>query len=109
MLVLQQLNRPVHLALLLFFTHSSLPSSIWPEFRGPTGQGTVSSEKLPLKWSDTENVRWKTPIHGRAWSSPVLDENQIWLSTANEKGTELSALCVDPESGNVVHDMKLFK
>jgi outer membrane protein assembly factor BamB len=80
----------------------------WPEFRGPSGQGAVDATSLPLKWSETENVRWKTAIHGRAWSSPVLDDRQIWLSTANPKGTELSALCVDPASGAIIRDLKLF-
>ena len=88
---------------------TSADASVWPEFRGPSGQGAVTGKSLPLKWSDTENVRWKTPIHGRAWSSPVLDDKQIWLSSANEKGTELFAICVDPETGNVLRDLKLFE
>lgn len=79
----------------------------WPEFRGPTGQGHAQGD-LPLQWSESNRVAWKTPIHGRAWSSPVSDGERIWLSTANEKGTELSALCVDFETGKVVHDLKLF-
>src|SRR5688572_22179496 len=79
----------------------SLHSAAWPEFRGPSGQGAVAAKSLPLKWSETENVRWKTPIHGRAWSSPVLDDKQIWLSTANQKGTELSAICVNPDDGKI--------
>src|SRR5688572_19148115 len=96
------------IALAALFICATGFSSTWPEFRGPSGQGAVESELLPLKWSETENVRWKTPTHGRAWSSPVLDEKQIWLTTANEKGTELSVLCVDPDSGKILRDMKVF-
>lgn len=95
-----------------FFSASLLASradSAWPEFRGPSHQGAVEAKSLPLKWSDgSQNIRWQTEIHGRAWSSPVLDEKQIWLSSANEKGTELFAICVDPESGKVIRDLKLF-
>ncbi|HEV8541399.1 MAG TPA: PQQ-binding-like beta-propeller repeat protein [Verrucomicrobiae bacterium] len=80
----------------------------WPEFRGPTGQGMVAAKSLPLNWTEETNVRWKTAIHGRAWSSPVIDGNRIWLSSANEKGTELFALCVDAEKGKIIHDLKLF-
>ncbi len=80
----------------------------WPEFRGPSGQGAVEAKSLPLNWSEKEHVRWTTPIHGRAWSSPVLDEKQIWLSSANEKGTELFALCIDPNTGEIIRDFKLF-
>ena len=79
-------------------------NSTWPEFRGPTGQGIVPGDaKLPLEWSEEKNIRWKTPIHGRAWSSPVSDGKRIWLSTATTNGMELSAVCVDFESGKVVH------
>jgi outer membrane protein assembly factor BamB len=80
----------------------------WPEFRGPRGDGTSTSTGLPLKWSETENVKWKTPIHGKAWSSPVVWSGQIWFTTATEDGRELSVLCVDKESGKVIRDQKLF-
>lgn len=87
----------------------SIWGSTWPEFRGPSGQGLVESSSLPLEWGEGKHVRWETAVHGRAWSSPVIMENQIWLSSANEKGTELFAICVDAESGNIVKDIKLFE
>ena len=86
-----------------------LADNEWPQFRGPTGNGFVSSGDLPLSWSETENVRWKTPIHGRAWSSPVIWGNQIWLTTATEDGRELYAVCVDRQSGRMIRDLKLFE
>lgn len=64
---------------------------------------------LPLKWSETENVRWKTPIHGKAWSSPVVWGEQIWLTTATEDGRELFAVAVDRATGRILHDLKLFE
>lgn len=80
----------------------------WPEFRGPRGDGSSRAHELPLHWSETNQVKWKTPIHGRAWSSPVIWDQQIWLTTATEDGTQLSALCLDRESGKIIHDLKLF-
>jgi outer membrane protein assembly factor BamB len=80
----------------------------WPQFRGPTGQGTSDAKGLPLNWSESENIVWKTPIHGRAWSSPVILNDRIWLTTATEDGKELSAICVDADTGKLVHDLKLF-
>lgn len=80
----------------------------WPRFRGPTGQGISDSKNLPLNWSDTKNVVWKTPIHGRAWSSPVVMGKQIWLSTASPDGRELSAICVNLDDGKILIDEKLF-
>lgn len=80
----------------------------WPQFRGPTGQGISDAKSLPLTWSETQNVKWKTAIHGRAWSSPVIWKNQIWLSSATDEGNELSVLCVDKETGKILLDKVLF-
>ena len=80
----------------------------WPQFRGPTGQGVSDAAGLPVKWGETENVAWKTAIHGKAWSSPVVWGDQVWLTTATEDGRHLSVLCVDKNSGKVLHDLKLF-
>ncbi len=81
----------------------------WPEFRGPRGDGTSTSTGLPLTWSETNQVAWKTPIHGRAWSSPVIWGRQVWVTTATEDGRELGVVCLDKDSGAVVHDVKLFE
>jgi outer membrane protein assembly factor BamB len=93
---------------------SSTLRADWPEFRGPFGNGHVAEANngapvgLPLTWSETENVRWKTPIPHRGWSTPVVMNGQIWLSTATEDGHEFYAICVDADSGQVVHNKKLF-
>jgi outer membrane protein assembly factor BamB len=79
----------------------------WPQFRGPDGMGTASGD-LALTWAEDTNVRWKTAIHGRAWSSPIVLGNQIWMTTASEDGRELYGLAIDRESGKIVHDLKLF-
>ncbi len=81
----------------------------WPEFRGPTGDGHTDATGLPVKFGDGDHAKWKTPIHGKAWSSPVIWGSQIWLTTANEEGTELSAVCVDKETGKIVRDDILFR
>lgn len=80
----------------------------WPQYRGPDGDGHSTAKGLPLTWSETNNVKWKTPIHGRAWSSPVIWGNQIWLNTATEDGRDLFAVCVNRDTGKVIHDLKLF-
>jgi len=94
----------------VFFSVTSVfAGSQWPQFRGPTGDGHSEARGLPLTWSEQKNVKWKTPIHGRAWSSPVIWGNQVWLTTATEDGKELFALCVDRENGRIVRDLKLFE
>lgn len=80
----------------------------WPQFRGPTGQGVSNATALPVTWSETENVKWKTAIHGKAWSSPVVLGDQLWITTATEDGTDLFAIAVDRATGKIIHDLKLF-
>lgn len=80
----------------------------WNQFRGPNGDGKSVAKNLPVEFSETKNMRWKTPIHDEGWSSPVVWGNQIWLTTGREDGLELFAICVDLESGKVIHDIKVF-
>lgn len=87
---------------------SALAGETWPQFRGPGGDGQADDAALPLTWSETNHIRWKTPIHDRGWASPVIWSNQIWLATATKDGHRLYAVCVDRESGAVVRDLKLF-
>jgi outer membrane protein assembly factor BamB len=95
-------------AALIGLLGASALNAQWPQFRGPDGLGTIPAKTLPLTWGEGKNVRWKTAIHGRAWSSPVVLGNQIWLTTATEDGRDLSAVALDRESGKVLHDLKLF-
>ncbi len=80
----------------------------WPQFRGPQGDGQADNQSLPLAWDEQTNITWKTPIHGRGWSSPVILGNQIWLTTATADGKQMFALCVDRTTGEIIHDVKLF-
>ena len=83
-------------------------SAQWPQFRGPEGTGHSASTDLPLTWAEGKNVRWKTAVHGRAWSSPVILGNQVWMTTATPDGRELFAVALDRDSGKIVFDLKLF-
>ena len=94
--------------LLLLAMAGALPlHAQWPQFRGQ-GSAGVSAEHLPVTWSESRNVRWKTAIHGRAWSSPVVLGHQVWVSTATPDGRRLAAVAVDRASGRVLHDLELF-
>ncbi|HSI36581.1 MAG: PQQ-binding-like beta-propeller repeat protein [Phycisphaerae bacterium] len=86
----------------------ALADDNWPQFRGPTGQGLTDSQNLPTTWAEDKNVKWKAPIKGRGWSSPVVWGNQVWITTADDAGRDLFVLCFDKETGKVVHDVKLF-
>src|SRR5438093_6245618 len=67
----------------------------WPGFRGPTGQGHSKEKGLPIHWSAESNVLWKTAIPGDGWSSPIVWENRVFVSTATESGTKCRVLCLD--------------
>jgi outer membrane protein assembly factor BamB len=106
----------------------------WPQWRGPEGQGhaAATAHDLPITWSEAANVAWKTPLAGRGWSSPVLDDEHVWLTAAIEteandaekaeaqassknkqpvevvRSVTMHTLAVDRESGRIVHDVELF-
>lgn len=44
----------------------------WPQFRGGAGNGISSERNLPVKWSATENLKWKTKLPGPGHSSPIV-------------------------------------
>ncbi len=80
----------------------------WNQFRGPTGDGKATSSGLPVEWSESKNVVWKTAVPGKAWSSPVVWGDQVWMTNATEDGKRLSAVAVDARDGKIVHDITVF-
>lgn len=96
------------LSFVLFFL-AAPPADVWSEYRGPTGDGIAhASAKPPVKFGESESLKWKMPVHGNGWSSPVVWGNQVWVTTATETGTEYFALSFDRSTGKVIHDLKLF-
>lgn len=81
----------------------------WPQFRGLNGQGRSAEVGLPLKWTATENIAWRTPVPGESWSSPVIWEDRVFLTTATEDGTSCRVLAIDRKSGTVLWDREVFR
>jgi outer membrane protein assembly factor BamB len=81
----------------------------WPEFRGPSGQGHSDERNLPLTWSETSNVKWKAALPGKGWSSPAIQGDRIWLTTATEDGKSLRVICVDRNTGNIRQNIEVFR
>jgi len=102
------------LSAVLLLSAAAATAGDWPQFRGPWGNGHVSAPGdttpagLPLRWSETENVKWKTAIPHRGWSTPVVMGGQVWLTTATLDGHDFFAICVDAESGQIRFNEKLF-
>jgi outer membrane protein assembly factor BamB len=96
------------LGLTALTAHSTAAGENWPDFRGPTMDGRSDATQAPLSWSETENVRWKTAVPGVGHSTPVIWGRQIWLTTATRDGKTMSALCIDPETGEVTAQIKVL-
>ncbi len=105
----------------------------WPEWRGPGGQGHASPEarNLPVQWAADTHVAWRCDLPGRGWSSPLIDGDRIWLTTAIEtearpedvqrrlksntgdqpltllEKVEFMALCVDRRNGKLLRTVPL--
>jgi outer membrane protein assembly factor BamB len=79
----------------------------WTHFRGSSSSGLAESENIPLKWDDSA-IKWKREIHDKGYSSPVVFENQIWVTTAKDDGKELYAVCLDFITGEIIFDIKVF-
>lgn len=75
-------------------------STDWPWWRGPLRNGEAAADQhVPLHWSETENVVWKSPIPGRGHSSPTIVGDQIFLLTAEDDRDVQSVLCYQRSSG----------
>jgi outer membrane protein assembly factor BamB len=79
----------------------------WTHFRGSKLNGIAANEKIPLKWDDS-TIKWKTTIHDKGYSSPVVYGNQVWVTTATADGKELYAVCLDYETGKIIYDIRVF-
>ncbi len=65
---------------------SAEPTAQWPQFRGPDARGVAEGDGLPVHWSASENVAWKTDIPGRGWSSPIVYGDRVFLTTVVNTG-----------------------
>jgi outer membrane protein assembly factor BamB len=93
----------------LLMVSASLRAEEWPQWRGPRGDGTSIETHIPIHWSSTENVRWKTPIPGKGHSSPVVWGDRIFLTTCLEGQEQRVLLCLDRRNGNVLWQREVLK
>ena len=93
----------------LFILLLTLVDGQWFQFRGPKADGHVVGTTTPNEWSDSKNVVWKVPVAGLGWSSPVIVDNRIYLTTAVNQGEGLSlrVLCLDEKTGETIWDKEV--
>ena len=61
----------------------------WPRWRGPSGQGIVSTGNYPDRWTAIDNVLWRTSLSGRGNSSPIVWDDYIILTSGRDAGQRL--------------------
>jgi len=98
----------VGIVIALFLQTAVFSSETWPQFRGPSGQGTTQQTDLPKVWNQNEGIVWKTMLPGIGHSSPVHDGSVIWLTTAEKDGASMSAMALDAASGRILHQLTIF-
>lgn len=81
----------------------------WPQFRGPSGQGESTEKNLPLKWSATDNIAWKTEIPGWGHSSPIVWQDHVFITATSKDGVSCHAICLDRKTGKILWDKELFQ
>ncbi len=81
----------------------------WNQFRGPDGDGDARDADLPLTFGENQHVVWKTPMSGKAWSSPVVQDGTIWMTNALLDGKKMWAVCLDFETGKKLHEILVFE
>ncbi|HWB03192.1 MAG TPA: PQQ-binding-like beta-propeller repeat protein [Verrucomicrobiales bacterium] len=88
--------------------HAPAAEEIWNQFRGPKADGHSTATNLPTEWDDTKNVKWKTPIPNKGWSTPLVSATQVWLTAATPTGHDYFVYCLDRATGEIKHQAKLF-
>jgi outer membrane protein assembly factor BamB len=83
---------------------SDTPSSPahWAQWRGPSGQGYADDPRVPLTWSEKQNLVWKTKLPGSGNSTPIVWGDRIFLTAASHDGRTRSVICVKASDGKVL-------
>ncbi|MBN2312429.1 MAG: PQQ-binding-like beta-propeller repeat protein [Sedimentisphaerales bacterium] len=102
----------------VFFSIQNVQAENWFQFRGPNGWGISDVKNLPVTWSETENVAWKTAMPGYGASSPIALDGKLYVTCYSGYGMgrnqgrmedlTLHVVCVDSQTGTILWD-KHFK
>ena len=101
--------------LLILLAAGSALGADWPRFRGADGSGSSEERGLPLRWSSTQNIVWKTEMPGAGASSPITWGDRIFLTCYSGYGLDQSdpgnqadlqrhLLCLNRADGKIVWD-----
>ena len=81
----------------------------WPFFRGPSSQGVTTETNLPLTWSKTDHLAWSTDVPGTGWSSPIVWDNRVFVTSTLENGASCHVICLDRDTGKILWDKEALR
>src|SRR5580765_5866465 len=92
------------LRLLLFYvwTAAAALGANWPAWRGPEANGVTSEQNLPSEWSDSKNIRWKTPLPDRGNSTPIVWGNRVFITQAIDMENRRTVMSFDRADGKLL-------
>lgn len=95
--------------LLLINAISETQAQNWPGWRGPNGDGTSVETSLPVKWDSVTNVAWKVTVPGSGYSSPVVYNERLFITSALQNTQEKVLLCYDNRNGKLLWQRTVVK
>mgnify|MGYP001039594522 CR=1 FL=1 len=111
-----RLSHVVSLSIVIFLARTAFAEN-WPQFRGPGGLGISQEKDLPVTWSETENILWKTAMPGYGSSSPIALDGKLYVTCysgygmANKSGRmedlTLHLVCIDAKTGKIVWNKRI--
>jgi len=106
--------RPLKFNLIILFllnisAGTDINAQNWPGWRGPDGDGTSLETSLPTRWDSVTNVVWKVPVAGKGYSSPVIWNERLFLTTAIAVTQEKILLCYDCKTGILLWQKTVLK
>jgi len=90
-------------------TQAQSSATSWTGYRGNTDNGYSEAKNVPVHWNDSTNIVWKVPVPGRGWSTPIILDGNIWLTTATPDGKEFRVIEINEKTGNELRNIKIFE
>lgn len=99
----------IYLTLLFASCCGNCRSENWSSFRGVNSQGQSAEKDLPVTWTDTNNIAWKTELPGEGWSSPIVYDGIVYITTTTDEGTSCRVLSIDSHTGTTNWDTEVHR
>lgn len=93
----------------VLFVCSSLFAAdrVWPQWRGPDGNGNSAEKGIPDSW-DAKSIVWRTPLKGAGQSTPIVWGDRIFITSAPDNGKSRLVICLDRKSGKILWEKEAW-